>query len=91
MNLYEDFLVVFMDLDKWINKIKFLELDDVFFFFGVKIYFFLGYFLSDLKLMEIFEICVVKNILVIIYCGGGFICYNNSKWVKGSRMIWKEG
>ncbi len=90
-NLYEDFLAVFTDSDKRINKTKLSELDDAFPFFGVKIYPSLGYFPSDPKLMEIFEICAAKNIPVTTHCGGGSTRYNNSKWVKGSRMIWKEG
>lgn len=90
-NLYEDFLAVFTDLGKRVNDTGLAELDEAFPFFGVKIYPSLGYFPSDPKLMDIFEICAEKNIPVTTHCGGGSTRYNNSKWVTGSRMVWKDG
>lgn len=89
-NVFEDFLAVFSDVDKRVNRTGQLFLNDMFPFLGLKIYPSLGYFPSDPKLMELYKVCQEKNIPITTHCGGGATRYNASDWVEGDRMVLNE-
>ena len=86
-NLFEDFLALFSKPAEHVNRTGKEMFDNIFPFFGVKIYPSLGYFPSDPKLMAIFEVCEQKNIPVTTHCGSGATRYNRSKYVSGKRHV----
>lgn len=87
-DLLEDFISVFSFKDKrpqLAGKKAFLN--DIFPFFGIKIYPSLGYFPSDPNLMKIFKICEQKNIPITTHCGSGSTRYNKTKYITGKKLI----